>query len=141
MNMKRPNPFPYSDTNKRYHTYDYYVKRRFGKKCARLPLDIGLTCPNIDGTKGTGGCIYCSARGSGDFAASRSLTVTGQLDCEKSIMQRKWGEDIYFESSIIPHHLTTISLISCPPNCSYIPPTPPQGSLGSHYEGFRSAEV
>ena len=96
MNMKRPNPFPYSDTNKRYHTYDYYVKRRFGKKCARLPLDIGLSCPNIDGTKGTGGCIYCSARGSGDFAASRSLTVTGQLDCEKSIMQRKWGEDIYF---------------------------------------------
>ena len=57
--MKRPtqretNPFPFSDANKRYHTFDYYLKRKYGGKCAVIPLDAGFTCPNIDGTKGTG---------------------------------------------------------------------------------------
>ena len=47
-----PNPFPYSDTNKRYHTYDYAMRKRFGGKCIKIPLDGGFTCPNIDGTKG-----------------------------------------------------------------------------------------
>ena len=45
----RSNPFPYSDSNKRYYTYDYYLKQTFGGKCAKIPLDAGLTCPNIDG--------------------------------------------------------------------------------------------
>ena len=52
------NPFPYSDSNKRYHTFEYYLRQRFGEKCARISLDAGLTCPNIDGTCGVGGCIY-----------------------------------------------------------------------------------
>lgn len=56
-------PFPYSDNNKRYHTFDYAMRQRFGKKVAMVPLDAGLTCPNRDGTKGIGGCIYCSGRG------------------------------------------------------------------------------
>ncbi len=94
--MKKQNPYPYSDSNKRYQTYDYYVKRRFGKKCAKLPLDIGLSCPNIDGTKGFGGCVYCSDRGSGDFTAGKTLSVTEQLDLQKQTMIRKWGEDIFF---------------------------------------------
>ena len=94
--MKKQNPFPYTDSNKRYQTYDYYVKHRFGKKCAKLPLDIGLSCPNIDGTKGFGGCVYCSDRGSGDFTAGKTLSVTEQLDLQKQTMIRKWGEDIFF---------------------------------------------
>lgn len=53
------NPFPYSDSNKRYHTFDYYLRQRFGRKCARITLDAGFSCPNIDGSAGTGGCIYC----------------------------------------------------------------------------------
>ena len=61
MGKKGDNPFPYSDSNKRYHTYDDYLRRRFGRKCARITLDAGFSCPNIDGTRGTGGCIYCSA--------------------------------------------------------------------------------
>ena len=71
--QKERNPYPWSDTNKRYFTYDYYLRRTFGKKVAKIPLDAGFTCPNIDGRCGTGGCIYCSGRGSGDFAESASV--------------------------------------------------------------------
>ena len=42
------NPYPNSDSNKRYQTFDYYMKRRFGGKCAKISLDAGLSCPNID---------------------------------------------------------------------------------------------
>ena len=48
------NPFPYSDSNKRYHTFDYYMRNNLSQKCARIPLDGGFTCPNIDGAKGAG---------------------------------------------------------------------------------------
>ena len=60
MSQVSENPFEYSDSNKRYHTYDYYLRHTFGGKCAKITLDGGFTCPNIDGTKGVGGCIYCS---------------------------------------------------------------------------------
>ena len=63
------NPYKNSDTNKRYYTYDYYLRKTFGGKCMKIPIDAGFTCPNIDGRCGVGGCIYCSPRGSGDFAA------------------------------------------------------------------------
>ena len=65
--QRASNPFLHSDSNKRYYTYDYYLKKTFGGKCAKIPIDAGFTCPNIDGRCGTGGCIYCSARGSGDL--------------------------------------------------------------------------
>ena len=61
------NPFPYSDSNKRYHTFNYFLRHHFGCKVAKVSLDAGFTCPNLDGTKGTGGCTYCSSRGSGGF--------------------------------------------------------------------------
>ncbi|MBR5539322.1 MAG: TIGR01212 family radical SAM protein [Clostridia bacterium] len=63
MAQKDTNPYKYSDSNKRYMTYDWYMKRRFGGKVAKVTLDIGCTCPNVDGTRGHGGCIYCK-RGS-----------------------------------------------------------------------------
>ena len=93
--MRRPtqretNPFPYSDTNKRYHTFDYYLRKRYGGKCAVIPLDAGFTCPNIDGTKGVGGCIYCSERGSGDFAPSPDLPIGEQYLVQKAKISEKW---------------------------------------------------
>ncbi len=96
--QKESNPFKFSDTNKRYHTYDYYLKHTFGGKCLKIPLDIGCTCPNIDGTKGFGGCIYCSARGSGDFAASPVLSVAEQCEAVRSKLIKKWDA-----SRIIPY--------------------------------------
>ena len=49
MTQRESNPFPFSDTNKRYHTYEYDLRQRYGKACVKLPLDAGMTCPNIDG--------------------------------------------------------------------------------------------
>lgn len=100
--QKDTNPFPFSDSNKRYYTYDYFLRTKFGKKVCKLPLDIGCTCPNIDGRCSVGGCIYCSPRGSGDFAGTPDLPLEKQLADAKRIMSAKWGENIgcipYFQA-------------------------------------------
>ena len=85
------NPFPYSDTNKRYYTYDYYLKQTFGGKCAKIPLDAGFTCPNIDGRCATGGCIYCSGRGSGDFAQPPTMPIAEQYRRTREALSSKWS--------------------------------------------------
>lgn len=90
MTQVQSNPFSYSDTNKRYYTYDYYLRHTFGEKCAKLPLDAGFTCPNIDGKCGVGGCIYCSGRGSGDFAPTPTLSIKEQIEQQKLFYARKW---------------------------------------------------
>lgn len=89
------NPYPHSDTNKRYYTYDYYLKKTFGGKCMKIPLDAGFTCPNIDGRCSVGGCIYCSPRGSGDFAADSILPVEEQFEITKKQLSSKWKTDKY----------------------------------------------
>ena len=82
--------FPYSDGSKRYHTYDYWLKSTFGGKCAKIPLDAGFSCPNLDGTCGRGGCIYCSGRGSGDFAESSVVPLREQYDRQREFLSGKW---------------------------------------------------
>lgn len=84
------NPFPHSDSNRRFYTYDYFLRQKFGRKVCKIPLDGGFTCPNIDGSRGVGGCIYCSARGSGDFAASPELSVAEQYSRVRANLSRKW---------------------------------------------------
>lgn len=93
--QKESNPFAFSDSNKRYYTYDYYIRHTFGTKVAKLPIDAGFTCPNIDGRCGTGGCIYCSARGSGDFAGPPRLSVERQLTDGATRMSSKWDTQKY----------------------------------------------
>ena len=85
------NPFPHSDTNRRFYTFDYFLRKKFGGKVAKIPLDGGFTCPNLDGTKGVGGCIYCSARGSGDFAPEARLSVTEQFAKGVASLSDKWN--------------------------------------------------
>ena len=71
----------------RYYSFNDYCRSRFGEKVYRLSLNAGMTCPNRDGTLGTGGCAFCSAGGSGDFAASSALSITEQLeDARKKIL-------------------------------------------------------
>ncbi len=89
--QRTTNPFSNSDSNKRYYTYDYYLKKTFGGKCAKIPIDGGFTCPNIDGKCGVGGCIYCSSRGSGDFAASPLLSVGEQYRITREKLSSKWS--------------------------------------------------
>ena len=90
MTQRENNPYRFSDTNKRYYTYEYYLRRTFGRKVAKIPLDAGFTCPNIDGTCGRGGCIYCSGRGSGDFAESPLLPIEEQYRIVRERLSSKW---------------------------------------------------
>lgn len=92
MKEKTVNPFKYTDSNKRYYTYDYYLRQKYNSKVCKVTLDAGFTCPNIDGTKGVGGCIYCSSRGSGDFAASAALSVREQYDQVVLAQRQKWPD-------------------------------------------------
>ena len=99
--QRNENPYKNSDSNKRYFTYEYYLRREFGSKVAKIPLDIGLSCPNIDGRCGVGGCIYCSGRGSGDFAESPSLSIREQYDITREKLSSKWSTEkciAYFQA-------------------------------------------
>lgn len=93
--MKNKNPFENSDTNKRYYTYDCYLKRRFGKKCVKIALDGGFTCPNIDGTISTGGCIFCSEKGSGDHTPPCNIPLHQQFEMGKALIGNKWSDAYY----------------------------------------------
>lgn len=86
------NPFPYSSDNKRYHSYAYFLKQKYGGRVARVPLDAGFTCPNRDGTKGVGGCAFCSARGSGDQVAAGDLAAQYEAGIRKL---SKWPDARY----------------------------------------------
>lgn len=89
------NPFQYTDNNKKYHTLDYFYKNKFGKKVCKISLNAGFTCPNKDGTKGYGGCIYCSKLGSGDFAGNKEKDLITQFNEVKEIMKKKWPDALY----------------------------------------------
>lgn len=82
------NPYKYSDSNKRYQTFDYWLRSLFGEKCAKISLDAGFTCPNIDGTVSRGGCIYCSGGSSG---AECDGSLAEQYARGREVMERKWG--------------------------------------------------
>lgn len=74
---------------KPYYSLDYRLRQQFGEKVYKLALNGGMTCPNRDGKVGTGGCIFCSAGGSGDFAADRHLSVTQQIAVQKEALKEK----------------------------------------------------
>ena len=80
---------------KRYYSLDYYLKKTYGEKLYKISLDGGMTCPNRDGTLGTHGCIFCSRGGSGDFAASRTLSVTEQIEAGKQQSAKKYTGSSY----------------------------------------------
>ena len=84
------NKFIYSNNNKRYHTLDYYYKNKFHSKVFKISLNAGFSCPNIDGTVGNGGCIYCSKSGSGEFAGNKEDSLRTQFDTVKEMMLHKW---------------------------------------------------
>ena len=75
----------------RYYSLNTYLRQTFGEKVYRLSLNGGMTCPNRDGTLGNHGCIFCSAGGSGDFAAAPDLSVHAQILSAKKRIQAKTG--------------------------------------------------
>lgn len=80
---------------KRYHSLNYHLRKTYGEKLYKISLDGGMTCPNRDGTLGTRGCIFCSKGGSGDFAASKTLSITEQIETGKQQAARKYTGNSY----------------------------------------------
>ncbi|WP_310605137.1 TIGR01212 family radical SAM protein [Anaerosporobacter sp.] len=78
--------------DKRYHSFDYYLKEQFHHRLYKLSINGGMTCPNRDGTLGTRGCIFCSTGGSGDFATSAHLSITEQIEEAKALIAHKVKE-------------------------------------------------
>ncbi len=100
-NCMNKNPFKYSYDNKRYHTLSYYNRSRFGGRICKAVLDCGFTCPNIDGSKGYGGCIFCDS-GSGYFTDNR-ISMKEQYYRELDRICKKYGKDVpitaYFQAN------------------------------------------
>ncbi|SHH19551.1 hypothetical protein SAMN02745221_01902 [Thermosyntropha lipolytica DSM 11003] len=86
---------PLTWDGKRYHSLNYYLRKKFGQKVFKLSLDAGFTCPNRDGTISKEGCYFCSSRGSGDFAGERGKSITEQMEQIKKVMHQKWKAGLY----------------------------------------------
>lgn len=90
-----------SETFSPYRSLNDYLRETFGEKIYKLALDGGMSCPNRDGTAGTGGCSFCSLGGSGDFAEPLHASVTEQIEAAKQRVKGKMkgGRYIaYFQS-------------------------------------------
>ncbi len=87
--------FEYTMDNKKYHTLNYYFKNKFGKKVFKVNLNADFTCPNRDGSKGTGGCIFCSSMGSGEEAGNPLDSLEKQFHAVKTKRLEKWPDAYY----------------------------------------------
>lgn len=99
--MKQKNPFPYSFDNKRYHTWNYYLKNKYQQKVFKVPLNANFSCPNRDGTCGSGGCTFCGALGSGEYAGNIHDDLANQFSDVYEVMKRKWPTGLpmaYFQA-------------------------------------------
>ena len=82
--------FPYSEGNKRYHSWNYALRNEFGGKIFKVPIDGGFDCPNRDGTVAHGGCTFCSVSGSGDMIVAPEDPLPIQFQKEIDMMHQKW---------------------------------------------------
>ncbi len=87
--------FLFSSDNKRYHTFNHYLRQTFGKKVVKVAINAGMTCPNRDGTKGFGGCTYCSDSLSGDFGGNPEHSLKQQFYEVREITMKKWDNAVY----------------------------------------------
>lgn len=78
-----------------YYTLNDFLKNKFGTKTVKLSLDGGFTCPNRDGKVSTKGCIFCSEKGSGDFAGNRNTDISAQIKQQKELLSKKWSDVQY----------------------------------------------
>lgn len=80
---------------KRYKSLNYFLREKFGEKVFKISLDGGFSCPNRDGKISSGGCLFCSESGSGDYAGDRELSITKQFNDIKEMMAHKWKSGKY----------------------------------------------
>ncbi|WP_078430077.1 TIGR01212 family radical SAM protein [Alkalihalobacterium alkalinitrilicum] len=95
MEIKQPETVPLRYGDKRYHSWNFHLRQQFGEKVFKVPLDAGFDCPNRDGQVASGGCTFCSERGSGDFAGDRKDDLVTQFHTIKDRMHRKWKSGKY----------------------------------------------
>jgi hypothetical protein len=81
--------------DKRYHSLNYFLREKFYGKVFKISIDAGFSCPNRDGTISSGGCLFCSERGSGDFAGNRDFSIKKQFEDIKDMMSKKWKTEKY----------------------------------------------
>ncbi|MCX7821998.1 MAG: TIGR01212 family radical SAM protein [Syntrophobacterales bacterium] len=84
-----------------YRDYSSYLKDLFGCRVHKITVDAGMTCPNRDGTKGVGGCVYCNARGSGTGQWAKGKTIRQQLEDAKPYLKKRFKAEkflAYFQS-------------------------------------------
>lgn len=92
--IQTPSP-PALWEGKRFHTWNHEMRRQFGTKVFKVMLDAGFTCPNRDGSIAKGGCTFCSARGSGDFAGRRRDDLVTQFNTIRDRQHQKWPNAKY----------------------------------------------
>lgn len=80
------------NNNRRFYSLNDFFKENFNEKIFKVSLDGGFTCPNRDGKVGYGGCIFCSATGSGEFTGTREKTITEQIDEQLEFLKDKIGD-------------------------------------------------
>ncbi len=84
-----------------YYPYSSWLKKRYGEKVYKLPVNLPVTCPNRDGTKGQGGCIFCGEHGGGHETLSSTLSIREQIDNNKKYIGKRYGAQKfipYFQS-------------------------------------------
>src|SRR5690554_3515251 len=78
-----------------YYHYSSYLKKKYGKKTYKLPVNLAVTCPNRDGSIGTGGCSFCGEEGAGFENLSNKYSVKEQLKKNKDYIGSKYGAEIF----------------------------------------------
>ena len=105
------NFFSNTNNNKRYYTLDYFYHQRFNSKVFKVSLNAGFSCPNIDGTVGYGGCIYCSNMGSGEFAGNKNDDLIEQFNKVKEVLHKMATSKIYWLFSSSYQYLCPLSIL------------------------------
>jgi len=84
-----------------YYSFNNYLKERFGERVQKITLDAGLSCPNRDGTRGVGGCVYCDSRGSGSNGSKKYPDIKAQIVAGKNFLSKRYKAKkfiAYFQS-------------------------------------------
>jgi len=87
--LNKQSYFKVVKSQKLYYTLNEFLKGKFGEKVKKIPLDAGLTCPNRDGTKGFGGCIYCDPKGSGTGLYKEGKSLEDQINFFLNLFKKK----------------------------------------------------
>ena len=95
INMQNTSEQPLLWGDKNFHTWNYEMRNVFDSKVFKVMLDAGFTCPNRDGSIAKGGCTFCSARGSGDFAGRRRDDLVTQFNAIRDRQHQKWPDAKY----------------------------------------------